>query len=516
MGINGFQPFVKKVYKKACKTKFNVEYDNLYIDLNHVLHHICYVSKDTNDMIERCREYLKGIIQMIKPKKRVIICADGVAPLAKMLLQRKRRLESIRNIDTDDKSDITGLNLNLSPGTAFMMNLEKSLTSFVNYIKEKFSLEVLMYIIDANEGEIKIKHQLCKIQKKNPSDTHIVFSADSDVILLLFTCDDLYKIYQMLDKEHTILHYGTMYDEHCKQFIGHADEMDQNTIKNDFVFINLMMGNDYIPKVNYFKLENVWEAYKLVSSYIMTGMISIKDSVISINSLFIHDLLYFGSKSIAKRFMNRFDISDLRVGYDNYTDGLYWSFGIYTGKCTDYRYIYNNKNTNIHITGVMLTLMCRCSYNIMIAPTIDIDLYGILLIPSQLSKTLLSKEQNLIAEKLVQKHPIIYEEGKCDICKKYYKTSSELNKSIKQYDSGEDEALEISKKSKKLNLEYSKHRKSHKNMSIHNIDEISEDFIKIRDELRETMSLVSDNEDGETVEVYKPVNKSLPKKKLFK
>jgi hypothetical protein len=320
----------------------------------------------------------------------------------------------------------------------------------------------------------------------------------------------------MLDKEHTILHYGTMYDEHCKQFIGHADEMDQNTIKNDFVFINLMMGNDYIPKVNYFKLENVWEAYKLVSSYIMTGMISIKDSVISINSLFIHDLLYFGSKSIAKRFMNRFDISDLRVGYDNYTDGLYWSFGIYTGKCTDYRYIYNNKNTNIHITGVMLTLMCRCSYNIMIAPTIDIDLYGILLIPSQLSKTLLSKEQNLIAEKLVQKHPIIYEEGKCDICKKYYKTSSELNKSIKQYDSGEDEALEISKKSKKLNLEYSKHRKSHKNMSIHNIDEISEDFIKIRDELRETMSLVSDNEDGETVEVYKPVNKSLPKKKLFK
>lgn len=500
MGITNFQPFVKKTYKKACKKKFDVKYDNLYIDLNHVLHHICYVSTSTDDMIERCREYLRNTIQIINPQKRVIICADGVAPLAKMLLQRKRRLDKNKN----------NLSLHLSPGTAFMMNLESALTSFINYIKEKYNVEVLMYIVDANEGEIKIKHQLCKIQKKNPNDTHIVFSADSDVILLLFTCDNLYKIYQMIDKEHTIIHYGTMYDEHCKLY-GYTD-----TMKNDFVFINLMMGNDYIPKVNYFKMENIWEAYKFVSSYRPHGMVTIKDAEISIDPIFIHDLLYIGSKNVAKHFIKRFELPDLKCGYENYVNGLYWSFGIYTGKCSDYRYIYDNKNSNIHIVGVMLTLLARSTYTIISTTTIDIDLYGILLIPSQLAPTLLSKEQNLIAEKLVKKYPIIYEEGLCTKCNKYYKQLSDLKKNLEQYDDGSDEYNDVNKDIKKLKLESSKHKKTHKSIQFSDIDDISKDFISIRDELRESMSLVSDNDDNKTPDVYKPVNKQLPKKKLFK
>jgi hypothetical protein len=515
MGINGFQPFLIKTYKKACKQYFNVQYDNLYIDLNHVLHHVCYKSKNTSELIELCKNYLLGIIKSVKPKSRVILAADGAAPLAKMILQRKRRLDSIKSLEGD--IDLTkNLNLNLTPGTEFMMKLEHSLEGFINYIKEKFSVDVITLITDADEGEIKIKHELLKIQKRNPDETHIVYSADSDVVLILFTCTDLTKIYHMI-KHDLIIHYGTMYDEHVALY-GSSD-----SLKNDFVFINLMMGNDYLPKVLYFKLENIWEAYKIVSGYLPKGMISSdanSQTNIIIDPLFIHDLLYIASKNISKGLLNKFQITDLKnCRYTNYINGIYWCYGMYAlGKCSNYKYIYEQLDTNPHITGVMFSLMYHNKYIIHSSPSIDIDLYGILLIPEKACK-LLSKEQNLIVSELISEHPIIYEEGRCEKCKKYSREASAINKEAKTYDDESYQKTLILKKIRTINKKFALHRASHKKMTINVIDKISKTFINIREKLRETMSLESDTSaDDKSIEVYKPMpnpNSICIKKRLF-
>lgn len=511
MGVTNFQPYIKKVYKKACQKKFDVTYDNLYIDLNHVLHHVCYLSKDKDDLLARFRDYLKGIIVMIKPKKRVILAADGAAPLAKMILQRKRRLDSIKALegDLDPKKN---LNLNLTPGTEFMMKLERALAGFVKYVKEKFSVEVSTLITDADEGEIKIKHQLQKIQKKNPTETHAVYSGDSDVILILFTCEDLSKIYQMINKD-MIIHFGTMYDEHVAKF-GSTENA-----KNDFVFINLMMGNDYLPKVSFLKLESVWDAYKIVGRNRPKGMVSRIDTNVAIDPIFIHDLLYIACKGVARHMLQRFKLTDLTDGsYTNYVQGLYWCFGMYTtGNCSNYRYIYEHI-TSPHVVGAMLSLMRYNTYQITSTSSIDVDLYGILLIPEK-AKSLLSKEQNLIAEKLAKKHPIIYEEGRCDKCKNYSKLLSKLNKEYKLYDSDSDERFDVSKRIGKLQKQFATHKDTHEKLTIDTIDAISKNFVKIREELRETMSLESEQDaesDKELVEVYKPGKRTtVLKKKLF-
>lgn len=512
MGVSNFQPYIKKVYNKACQKKFNVTYDNLYIDLNHVLHHVCYLSKDKEDLLARTRDYLKGIITTIKPKKRVILAADGAAPLAKMILQRKRRLDTVKLLegDLDPKKN---LNLNLTPGTEFMMKLEHSLTGFVNYVKEKYSVDVTTLITDTDEGEIKIKHHLQKIQKKNPDDTHAVYSGDSDVILILFTCVDLSKIYQMINKD-TIIHFGTMYDEHVEKF-GKTD----NT-KNDFVFVNLMMGNDYLPKVSFLKLEAVWDAYKIVSRNRPNGMCSINDMQITLDPIFVHDLLYIATKGVAKHMVQRFKVHDLcDASYRNYVQGLYWCFGMYTsGNCSNYKYIYEHE-TSPHVVGTMLSLIHYSTYTITVTDAIDVDLYGILLIPEK-AKTLLSKEQNLIADKLVKKHPIIYEEGRCNKCKNFSKLLSKLNKECKLFDSESDEKFDLSKRIGKLQKQFATHKTSHETLSINVIDKIAKNFIKIREELRESMSLGSESDDDsnkQVIEVYNPASSKakLPKKKLF-
>lgn len=507
MGIKNYQQYIKTTYSKACKTKWEgVIYDNLYIDLNHVLHHVCYLSKNTQDLSNRYMDYLRNILYLVRPAKRLYIGADGPAPMAKMLLQRKRRLDMIKSTpgEVDMKKN---LNLNLTPGTEFMMNLEDAMQNFITYVKKTFKIEVIVSVTDADEGEIKIKQILQKIQKKHPSDTHIVFSGDSDVILLLFACKDLDKIYHMIQKD-TIIHFGTMLTIH-RELFGKTDS-DQL----DFVFINLMMGNDYLPKTSYFKLENIWDAYKIVARSRPKGLIKLENDKITIDHMFLMKLIFIGTKNSPVHFMNRFKITDLKdQHYDNYVIGMYWCFSMYTiGSCSDYRYQYDH-NVSPHIMGVALSLMKNREYTIIHSESIDVDLYGILLIPEKVNM-LLSKEQNMIAEKLVEKHPVIYEEGRCDKCKKYAQILSKIKKEIKE----DDESPRSSKKVGDLNRKFSVHREKHEKLTFKKIDEITKDFVLIRDELRETVSLDDSCDSAKSSHVYQPPTqrRKMNTKNIFK
>lgn len=540
MGIQLFQSYIKKVYAQACKTKWdNITYDNLYIDLNHVLHHVCYLAKDCDDLLARFKDYLNKIILYIKPKKRVYLAADGPAPMAKMMLQRKRRLDTVKTLDTElNLNDLKkNLNLNLTPGTDFMMKLEKELSGFIEYITKKYNVNVITSITDADEGEIKIRYKLQQFQKKYPTETHLVYSGDSDMILLLFTCDDLSNIYQIIDKN-VIIHFGTLLDLHRLKF--GKTESD----KYDFVFINLMMGNDYIPKVSLIKLETIWEAYKTVSRNRPKGLITFNMNeittinnintnnintntdntdnttdkfIMKVDQIFIHDLLYIATKKSPSYLLNNFDFFDLRdASYINYVNGLYWCFAMYTtGNCSDYRYIYDHQ-TSPHVTGVIWTIIFNNMYNITKTKSIDVDLYGILLIPEK-ANLLLSKEQRLIAEKLVKVHPIIYEEGRCIKCKNYSKKLNELQVKLKNYDSDSEERYEISKQLGKLNKSFSNHREIHEKLTATTIDTISKTFITIRDELRETVSLDdSFDDENSNIKPYNPIKKTnIPKKRIF-
>lgn len=532
MGIQNFQPFIKKVYGNACSNKWNdVKYDNLYVDLNHVLHHVCYLSSDTKDLLSRFMDYLRGIIRTISPKKRVILAADGPAPLAKMILQRKRRLDSVKLSDDIDAKK--KLNLNLTPGTEFMMNLEKSLAGFIKYVNNTYNVQVITMITDPDEGEIKIKYQLQKMEKRYPDETHIVYSGDSDMILLLFTCDDLSKVYQALTKD-TIIHFGTMYDIHIEKY-GKTD-----STKYDFVFINLLMGNDYLPKVALIKLENLWEAYKTIAITLNHGIIKREGVKITVDPVFINDLLYTSTKKSPKHIVNRFKLSDVKDGsYEGYVQGLYWCFGMYaTGNCSNYKYIYEHTGT-IHPQGVGLAIAAMSSYEIIRTKAIDVDLYGILLIPEKANQ-LLSKEQNVIVKELVKKHPIIYEEGRCKKCNEMSKKISDLNSQQRQLrksnrpsedddDMTEDEKsndenketlTQLSKQIGRVCKQFTVHRETHGKLTFEKIEDISKTFVNIRREVRESNSKKHnfDNDDGEVVEEYKPfaAQTKLLKRKLFR
>lgn len=394
MGIGKFQKFIKENYSKSIKAFWLSSYDNLYIDINHVLHHVCYLSSDISDLRKRFMDYLNGIITTLKPTKRLILAADGPAPLAKFLLQRKRRFSSNNNSHNN--------HLHLSPGTKFMMNLTQNINSFVLFIKEKYNIEVITLIPDHDEGEIKIRKCIDDYQKMNNSETHIVYSGDSDTILLLFATKYNDRVYQALSKT-SIISIGELYNIHVKKYC----KSNNMSVKEDFVFLNLLIGNDYIPKTLYLTLDNIWDSYKVLTRYKKKCLINYDNHKVFIEPVFLHDLIYLSTKNTKKHF-KKFALENIKDSmYDNYTNGLYWCFDMYmSGSCNNYNYYYKS-DMSPHYIGVMMTLMAN---NIKVLPnkethTLCPELYGILLIPLSESKDILSERQMTISKKIYEKYP---------------------------------------------------------------------------------------------------------------
>ena len=115
MGITNFHKWLRENYPQSIKSHWIDSYDNVYIDLNFVLHYCYYGVNTITDIYIKLQSYIESILQLLQPQQNVIFATDGTAPLAKLILQRKRRLNiSKQNANKDFSSVI------FTPGTHFM------------------------------------------------------------------------------------------------------------------------------------------------------------------------------------------------------------------------------------------------------------------------------------------------------------------------------------------------------------------------------------------------------------
>ena len=528
MGIKDYVKFVKKEYSRACKKKWLNRYQNLYIDLNHALHHVGYKSQSPKDILSKIKSYLSMIILENRPTHKVYIAADGPAPIAKMVLQRRRRYDKVKTLGSDETLNLTkNLSLNFTPGTEFMLNLADELKHFSSYLSIVLGIEVELDIETNDEGEVKIRRKIEEDQQSDPSLTAIVYSGDADMILLLFSLKRLSGIYQIVDKN-TIISFDQLLDIHTKKFdkkttysiVNDGDiqqiKRKQASITNDFIFINLFFGNDYLPKVLLIKFINIWKSYSSLIPYYPNGLVAYDRKLrsITIDKEFMTGLILKTTSMNRLNLMNKFNLdemvsSDFDV-YSDYMNGIAWCFDMYaSGVCADYRYIYDHSKSP-HYDGIILQILTQNTYVVPQTKPIDSDLYGILLIPEK-ANTLLLERQKKLAEKLVSVHPIIYEEERCQECSSFSKNLSNYNKqaSVLRSDSttesdlvdldimNEDDISEDSQdladpekrhalkedvlaKIRESNMEYAKHKTIHGVLNLNEIEKIETTFANLK------------------------------------
>ena len=461
MGITGFYQFLQENVPKAfyivngvangqVNGGTNIYFDHIYFDLNYLLHQCSYNSDSTDSTLKKVETMIKDICQKFNPLKSIDLCADGSAPLAKLLLQRERRSN-----DTQDN-----FVLNFTPGSEFMTTLHHKLNKFKTRLEQEYSINVTIHNLEPGEAEIKIKNQILKNLQYNSSSTHLAVTNDADVILIMAATKDYKSIYILTKNK-------------IQSLVSIKSIIEYSGISAlDFCFLNLLLGNDYLPKLKITTPEKLWRAY-LIHKYYYKNLVDIctesYQEYLKINDDFLKRILIdvIGQTKISainRSKLNFYNSDEIK----SYLEGLTWCLQMYfDGKCINNHYMYEGGAIDpIHLILFLNNTSINQTKNLLKNDPISNDLCSILLLPLSGKKLINPKYYDFMAS-----NPILYQSEHCVLCKKYkndiIKVNGEVNGEINKKVNGE------------INKKYLEHRKSHKNLLASDIIDIQKSFNQI-------------------------------------
>ncbi|EPY36244.1 5'-3' exoribonuclease 2 [Angomonas deanei] len=306
MGIAGFFLWLQRWYEQCihlipdsvvekAKTgevdrKAKSEMDNLYVDMNGLIHPCCHDTaplpepENEEEMIERILTQLDILVKVARPRKCLILCIDGVAPRSKLNQQRSRRF---RAADERMEGDALAKTVSrtivkehklprpqsrkkwdhnvITPSTPFMERVAIALEWFIvkQVNDDPLWKKLVVVFSDAHvpgEGEHKIMQYIRSLRSQPGYDhttSHAICGMDADLVCLgLSTHEEHVSI---LRNQLTETFQGDP-DRFCYFDLGQYREAlreDFSCIKNgdferiidDFVFLCFFVGNDFLPHV---------------------------------------------------------------------------------------------------------------------------------------------------------------------------------------------------------------------------------------------------------------------------
>lgn len=242
-------------------------------------------------------KYIDNLVTLLTPRKLLYLAVDGVAPRAKMNQQRARRFRSAKDradeharrlredplyaaaqVDPFDSNCIT-------PGTPFMYNLTEALRYYVaRKVTEDNAWSAIKVVLSGpdayGEGEHKIMEYIRAVRESgqlSPDTRHCVYGLDADLIMLALVTHEPHffllrekvdftafwkrrsgpRIATALDLvsfgEFELMSIGVLREYIALELgaDGNSDLpfFDVERLMDDFVFILMLIGNDFLPNL---------------------------------------------------------------------------------------------------------------------------------------------------------------------------------------------------------------------------------------------------------------------------
>ena len=270
---------------------------------------------DETAMFKKIFGYVDRLYKIVRPTKVLFLAVDGVAPRAKMNQQRSRRFRSSREAEElaatilardgvlpqGEKFDSNCI----TPGTDFMLKLSIAMRKWIEFKQKtdpfwKNGADVVFSGPDIHgEGEHKVMDYIrdCKAmydendEEKShphwkPELTHVLYGLDADLIMLGLVTHE--PNFLLLREKMSVVMAGRGRHKHRKkkdmleytrddfellelqalrqmfqiQFRKLADERsfgdsyDIERVIDDFVFMCMMVGNDFLPHCPHLEIDN--------------------------------------------------------------------------------------------------------------------------------------------------------------------------------------------------------------------------------------------------------------------
>ncbi|KIX03135.1 uncharacterized protein Z518_06686 [Rhinocladiella mackenziei CBS 650.93] len=276
------------------------EMHNLYLDFNGIVHPCSHPENkpppaNESEMMIEIFKYTDRVVNMVRPRRLLMIAIDGVAPRAKMNQQRARRFRSAmdakeadekkaefqtllrqqqqdRNETEDEDSAVEDVikktwdsNV-ITPGTPFMFILAQSIRYWVQWKlnTDPAWAELKVIISDASvpgEGEHKIM-QFIRSQRSDPeydpNTRHVMYGLDADLIMLGIATHEPH--FRVLREDVSIRdakaktcklcgqqgHYAENCRGNAKAKAGEYDEKGRTEELKPFVWLNVPILREYL------------------------------------------------------------------------------------------------------------------------------------------------------------------------------------------------------------------------------------------------------------------------------
>jgi 5'-3' exonuclease len=253
MGIPYYFYNLTKKYKDIIIDKIPEDVSIYAIDFNGIIHP--QASKETNEpqLFINLWNKIISYKDEFNPNL-MLVCIDGVAPIAKIIQQRKRRYLSIYKNKIDKISSKWDTNA-ISAGTSFMNNLDEFIFKKINEFPEKSS-----FIFDgsknAGEGEHKIFHYLRTIDF-DKSKAIIINGLDADLIILslLSKFDNIYLMRENND-EIIYLSINNLKKSLLNELKPLWSILTDDEIIESYCVMCSILGNDFIPNIISLNMKN--------------------------------------------------------------------------------------------------------------------------------------------------------------------------------------------------------------------------------------------------------------------
>jgi len=268
MGIPYYFYSLTKKYQNILDNNKPVKTDIYCIDFNGIIHTVAQkILKDkTTDtlteseidelILEDIWKKVEEYIDIYKATK-YVICADGVAPTAKIIQQRKRRYLNIyRNkLDEDYINKPTWDTNAITPGTSFMKKLNVYMNNKIRYSTHNIEI-IYSGSNESGEGEHKIFKKI-KMLIGDKSENIIINGLDADLIILslMSHIKNIHLMRETIDKTTNEIVYNYLNINNLRsailkelKFLWNLKELyAENDIVESYCTLCSILGNDFVP-----------------------------------------------------------------------------------------------------------------------------------------------------------------------------------------------------------------------------------------------------------------------------